>query len=209
MRVKLSSLHPNSHHLLYDCKTKLPRDAPRIRGDRVEGFTPSTFKKRLYVSEEQVIVNVEKLGEATRRCCPFTRHVSWYPGRLDETQGNVSMPTFLYYLHPLFFLYLAGLHQEGPPLWSRSYSRFLPLIVEFFLATVWLKDSFFLPAIFPWLGFNIIALVNDIYSRVMIWVSVKLLDTICIIIDYTNKIELDWAELNELLLLFVEYDAVS
>ena len=60
--------------------------------------------------------------------------------------------------------------------------------MEFFLATVWLKgfflpmwEFFFLPLTL--IGFNIIILVNDICSGVMLWVSVKRLETTDIVTD--------------------------
>ena len=58
---------------------------------------------------------------------------------------------------------------------------FLSLFVlKVFFLQLW---EFILPAIFLWLGFDIITLVNDIRSGVMIWVSGKNLETICIVID--------------------------
>ena len=52
---------------------------------------------------------------------------------------------------------------------------------------------FFLFAIFLWLGFNNIILVHDICSGVMLWVSVKCRETICIVIDIV-QIKLNWTE---------------
>ena len=60
--------------------------------------------------------------------------------------------------------------------------------MEFFLATVWLKGFFFslrgsfLPPL-SLIGFNYIILVDDICSGVMLWVSVKRLETIVIVTD--------------------------
>ena len=78
-----------------------------------------------------------------------------------------------------YYLQLDALQPEG--FWINSYLQdseaMLPLL---------------LPLVFLWLGFNIITLVYDICLGVMLWVSVKRLETLCFVRRYTNKTKLDW-----------------
>ena len=74
------------------------------------------------------------------------------------------------------------------------------LHAEVFWIISYLQDSeamlpLLLPLVFLWLGFNIITLVNDICLGVMLWVSLKHLETVCIVIDAV-QIKLNWIELN-------------
>ena len=96
--------------------------------------------------------------------------------------SNIILPVYLSLsplcppssvISALFFLYPVVFQQEGPLLWSRSCSRFLPLKGEFFLATIWNK------------GFSLLGEFHTCHCFFNVWCNRR----------YTNKAELNWIEL--------------